>query len=102
MADENIAARDAELQSKLAIQEKDQPDPFLQLSTGRMSGGGLALAVVAVVAILGVVLYGLNGHKFDGVATPAATSQAAVAAGKAGPPPTTPQTAPQTANGIKG
>lgn len=42
--------------------EKNQPDPMLAMSTGRMTGGAFALIAVAIVAILAVVFYGLNGH----------------------------------------
>ena len=37
-------------------QEKQQPDPMLQKSTGRMGGGTITIAAV----VLGVVFYGLN------------------------------------------
>ena len=42
--------------------ESHQPDPMLQMSTGRMGGGGLALVALGVVVILGIVFYGLNGR----------------------------------------
>ncbi|MGC1359441.1 MAG: hypothetical protein WA851_27310 [Xanthobacteraceae bacterium] len=44
----------------LPVTETQQPDPFLQTSTGRMGAGGITIATVAVAIILGVVLYGLN------------------------------------------
>jgi uncharacterized protein HemX len=42
--------------------ETDQPDPMLQMSTGRLGGGAMSLVAIAIVVILGVVFYGLNGR----------------------------------------
>jgi hypothetical protein len=49
--------------------EKNQPDPMLQMSTGRMGSGGISLIAIAVVVILAVVFYGLNG-RMHGTSTP--------------------------------
>jgi hypothetical protein len=45
--------------------EKNQPDPMLQMSTGRMGSGGISLLALAVVVILAFVFYGLNGRSHD-------------------------------------
>jgi hypothetical protein len=42
--------------------ETNQPDPMLQMSTGRMGSGGMSLVAIAIVVILAVVFYGLNGR----------------------------------------
>lgn len=49
--------------------EEDQPDPMLQLSTGRMGSGGMSLIAIAIVVILAVVFYGLNG-RMHGTSSP--------------------------------
>jgi hypothetical protein len=41
--------------------EKHQPDPLLQ-SRGRLGGGGMSLVALAIIALLAVVFYGLNGR----------------------------------------
>ncbi len=41
--------------------EKHQPDPLLQ-SSGRLGGGGMSLVALAIVALLAIVFYGLNGR----------------------------------------
>lgn len=53
--------------------ETHQPDPMLDLSTSRrMGAGGLSLFALAVLAILAIVFYGLNGRSTDRTAsTPA-------------------------------
>ncbi len=63
--------RDAKLRASMPTQEKEQPDPFLQMTTGRMGVGGITLFALIAVAILSVVLYGLNGH---GGTSPAGTA----------------------------
>jgi hypothetical protein len=67
---------DAALRAKLPMQEKKQPDPFLQMSTGRLGIGGVTLFALAAVVILGVVLYGLNGNNSGRVSHPAAVRSA--------------------------
>ena len=49
-----------EPRSQLPVGEKEQPDPLLQIDTGRTGSGGLALFVIAAIAILCVVFYGLT------------------------------------------
>lgn len=95
--------RDATLRASMPTQEKEQPDPFLQMTTGRMGVGGITLFALIAVAILSVVLYGLNGHGTR-TSPPAPSASATVsgapaAGGRAGP--ATP-TAPQTTNNAKG
>ncbi|MGB7037359.1 MAG: hypothetical protein WBD71_17750 [Xanthobacteraceae bacterium] len=94
------ADRDAKLRASIPTQEKEQPDPFLQMTTGHMGVGGVTLFAVVAVAILCVVLYGLNEHGFRPT-PPAATAQSsAPAAGGHGGAAT--PTAPQTTNNAKG
>ena len=87
----------------MPIPVKEQPDPFLQMSTGKSGIGGIVLFAVAAVVILCVVLYGLNAP-VDVAATappPNATAQpSAPAAGGHGGPAA--PTAPQTTNNAKG
>ena len=45
---------------RLPPQERNQPDPVLQMSIGRVGGGAVAFAAVICAIILGVVLYGLD------------------------------------------
>ncbi|MGC1780356.1 MAG: hypothetical protein WBB34_20670 [Xanthobacteraceae bacterium] len=92
--------RDAKLRAGMPTQEKQQPDPFLQMTTGHMGVGGVTLFAVVAVAILSVVLYGLNEHGFR-PALPASTAQSsAPAAGGHGGAAT--PIAPQTTNNAKG
>ena len=56
--------------------ERHQPDPMLDMSGRRMGGGGLSLVAVAIVMILAIVLFGLNGRSTDTrptLSTPIAT-----------------------------
>lgn len=95
--------RDAKLRTGVPTQEKEQPDPFLQMSTGRVGAGGITLFALIAVGILTVVLWGLNGHG-AGVSPPvppaASTAASSPAAGGHGGAPT--PTAPQTTNNAKG
>lgn len=97
--------RDAKLRANLPLPVKEQPDPFLQMTTGRVGAGGITLFILIAVAILTVVLYGLNGHAGGG-STPAPTASASstapgtpAAGGKGG---AAVPTAPQTTNNAKG
>jgi hypothetical protein len=49
--------------------EKHQPDPMLDLSTGRMGSGSMSLLALAVVVILALVFYGLNGRSNERTAS---------------------------------
>ncbi|MFZ3225024.1 MAG: hypothetical protein WBF64_02355 [Xanthobacteraceae bacterium] len=105
MAEENIHPidHDAALRATLPTPVKEQPDPFLQMSTGKTSVGGITLFALAAVVILAVVLYGLNAPS-DIASTSAPTSSVAQsgapAAGGHGSPAA--PTAPQTTNNAKG
>jgi hypothetical protein len=53
--------------------ERRQPDPMLDMSSGRrMGGGGMSLVAVAIVVILALVFFGLNGRSTEST-TPAQT-----------------------------
>jgi hypothetical protein len=52
--------------------ERRQPDPMLDMSGRRMGDGGMSLAAVAIVVILAIVFFGLNGRSTDNT-TPAQT-----------------------------
>ena len=82
-------------------QEKQQPDPMLQMSTGRMGGGTITIAAVAAAIVLGVVFYGLNaGFRTDQASPGAAQSARPQAGGNSG----TANPGPPRANesGVKG
>jgi hypothetical protein len=63
---------------------KEQPDPALQLSVGRVGAGSLTLVAVVGAIILAVVLYGLNSPA-PNTAAPAGPASAPAAGGKPGP-----------------
>lgn len=48
------------LAGNLPPQERNQPDPAMQLSGGRVGGGAITLVAVLCAIIVGVVLWGLN------------------------------------------
>ena len=48
------------LAANLPPQERQQSDPALRLSVGRVGTGGIALVAVACAIIIAVVLWGLN------------------------------------------
>jgi hypothetical protein len=48
------------LAASLPLDERDQPDPELELSYGRTGPGGITLVAVVCAIIVGVVLWGLN------------------------------------------
>jgi hypothetical protein len=64
-------------------QEKHQPDPMLQMSVGRMSGGAMTLAAI----VLGVVFYGLSSpnRTEQAPSSPAAQSAHPQSGGRPGP-----------------
>ena len=66
-------------------QEAHQPDPMLQMSTGWVGAGGITLVALAIVVILGIVFYGLNGR--ETVQETAATPPAPPAAQSTKPAP---------------
>lgn len=96
--------RETALSAGMPPQEKNQPDPMLQLTAGRLGAVGTALAAVAAAVILSLVLYGLNtGANFvqTAAAPPAAAPNARPQTdGKGGPPaPTGPRA---NESGVKG
>jgi hypothetical protein len=52
--------------------ERRQPDPMLDMSGRRMGGGGMSLVAVAIVVILAIVFFGINGRSTEST-TPAQT-----------------------------
>jgi len=49
-----------------------RPDPTLDMSGRRMRDGGMSLVAVAIVVILAIVFFGLNGRSTEST-TPAQT-----------------------------
>jgi len=49
--------------------EKMQPDPMLQLSSRRIGGSGLSLVALAILVVLAIVFYGLNGRDTEKTAS---------------------------------
>lgn len=87
--------------TNLPLQETEQPDPLLQMSTGRMGAGGLTLIALIVALVLGVVFYGLNGGKIgDYAASRPAPASKAPAVGNASP--ATPGAPRANESGVKG
>jgi uncharacterized protein HemX len=74
--------------------EKHQPDPMLQMSTGRIGAGGLSLVALIIAVILGVVFYGLNSPTISHEAAAAPTAKSA-----APPPGTAAPAAPHNGKG---
>jgi hypothetical protein len=68
--------------TELPIQEIQQPDPMLQITTGRIGAGGLSLLALVIAVIVGVVFYGLNSGLTPehAAATPPATASKQAAA----------------------
>jgi hypothetical protein len=88
--DQSAAPHGAAMRAELPTQEKEQPDPFLQMSTEVPIGpSGLTLFGIAVVVILGVVFYGLNGP--DRANETASASPPAATGNSGGPAPAAPQ-----------
>ena len=81
-----------EFEGSMPTEEKNQPDPMLQISIGAAGAGGIALVALASAVILGIVLYGLNagGGAEQAASTPPAAHN------------TQPGTAPHTESGGKG
>jgi hypothetical protein len=105
MADKIIdkTDHDAALRATLPTPVKEQPDPFLQMSTGKASMIGITLFGLAAVVVLAVVLYGLNspgGASSPPVTPSAPTAPSSPAAGGYGGPAA--PSAPQTTNNGKG
>ena len=94
--------RETALEAGLPTQEKHQPDPMLQITTGRMGAGGITLVALIAAVVLGFVFYGLNsgaGVEHTAAAPPPHSMQPA-AGGQSGPPNTSGPRA--NASGVKG
>ena len=89
------------LAASLPLDERDQPDPELELSYGRTGPGGITLIAVVAAAILAVVFYGLNSPAPEG--QHAGSPPGAAAPPQGGGTPAAPNPQPSnTANGGKG
>jgi hypothetical protein len=77
---------DDKLSQELPIPVKEQPDPMLQMSTGRMGAGALTLVAIVAVFILAVVFYGLNSGTGGSGTTSPVSSSAPAAGGRSGAP----------------
>ena len=53
--------------------ERNQPDPMLRLSTGRLGTGGIFLVAIAVIVIIGLVVVGFRYESPPTQPKPAAT-----------------------------
>jgi hypothetical protein len=103
MADESTRAipgnnPDGTFETELPLEEREQPDPALQMSTGRIGAAGVTVFAVVAVLILTVVLYGLNGPSETSSKTESQTGDAA-ASPNTSPAPT--PTAPENGPGAK-
>ncbi|MGB6538965.1 MAG: hypothetical protein WBF58_23740 [Xanthobacteraceae bacterium] len=75
------------LAAHLPPQEREQPDPVLQLSVGRAGAGSITLVAVVAAIVIAVVFYGLNSPaptSEHAPASPAASSAAPAAGGGSG------------------
>ena len=71
-------------------QEKNQPDPMLQLSAGRMGGSAITLAAIVAAVVVGVVLYGLSSPNRTEQIPPSPSAQSAHPQGGGQPGPANP------------
>jgi hypothetical protein len=79
-------------------QEKQQPDPMLQMSVGRMNGGAMTLAAI----VLGVVFYGLSSPNRTEQAPPSPAAQSAHPQSGGQPGPASPGAPRANESGTKG
>jgi hypothetical protein len=69
------------------LPEREQPDPMLQMSTGRSGAVAFTLVALVIAAILAVTLWGLNSPgpaRHTAAASSAAPSKEPAAGGKPG------------------
>ena len=85
---------DGTFESELPLQEREQPDPALQMSTGRIGAAGVTVFAVVAVLILTVVLYGLNGPSETSSPSGGAASTSAAPNTSPAPTPTAPENGP--------
>jgi|SRR5690242_3049553 negative regulator of sigma E activity len=83
-------------------QEKHQPDPMLQMSVGRMSGGAMTLAAIVAAVVLGVVFYGLSSPNRTEQAPPSPAAQSAHPQSGGQPGPASPGAPRANESGTKG
>ena len=72
---------------------REQPDPALQITTGRLGVVGWAIFFVIVIVVLSAVLYGLNGPS-ETSSQARSQSGAQNTANSTAPTPTAPQNGP--------
>lgn len=94
----DLAQNQEEWRRRQALDNELQADP--ELAEGSAGGGRIALFAIAVIAILGVVLYGLNSTSPTDTAsnTPAQTTSSNTTPGKMSPT-TNPNTNPGQTTG---
>lgn len=63
--------------------EDHQPDPMLQMSTGKLGPGGITLVGCVIALIVAVVLYGLNGPTAESASQSAAPTTSTAASSTA-------------------
>ena len=83
-------------------QEKQQPDPMLQMSVGRMNGGAMTLAAIVAAIVLGVVFYGLSSPNRTEQAPPSPAVQSAHPQSGGQPGPASPGAPRANESGTKG
>jgi hypothetical protein len=93
------ATHEEVLAARLPLQERQQPDPVLQLSVGRLGAGWVTLVAVVAVIIIAVVLYGLNSPAPAEHATTPAAAPSTASAPAAGGGSSTASGAQHTPNG---
>lgn len=103
MSDENMRpspdnVRERRIEANLPVEESRQPDPALQLTTGRLGAVGWTFFVVIAVVVLTAVLWGLNGP--TETSSPA-RSQTSAASNTATPNKAPTPTAPANGPGAK-
>jgi hypothetical protein len=94
--------RERKLEAGLPVEELRQPDPALQVTTGRLGAAGWMIFAVVAIAILTAVLWGLNGPietspqtgSQPGTKTSATQNTAAAPNTSPAPTPTAPQNGP--------
>lgn len=65
--------------------ERNQPDPMPQMSTDTVGATGIALLAFALIVILSVVFYGLNGGTAGGPVSSTASNAPAAGANSGAP-----------------
>ena len=96
---DELAQANAELRRNQMLDNELQPDP--ELEEGPASGGRIALFAIAVIAILGVVFYGLNSSTTTNTATnPPAQNTATNSSPANAPPATNPNANPGQTTGM--